>query len=185
MVPQRGRRFPYRTGVAASVTAVAAVLLLGAAGATLTGCSGSKDEAVPFMQPRPIVFRSVQDEALYDNRELWRQQGLSSYAYRLRVNCFCPPAVTRPVRVTVENGTRTTITPEVTGAEVDVQHLSRYDNVEKVFALIEDALNRDADLVRVTYDPQRGYPTDVYIDYSEQMADEEVGMEVTELSGTP
>jgi hypothetical protein len=184
MVPQRGRRrFSYRVGV--STAAVAAVVLLSSAGGTalLSGCSGSKNESVPVLQPRPTVFRSVEEETLFDNREKWLRQGMPAYTYRLKVGCFCTPDVTRPVRVTVENGVRTSIRPEVAGATVDEQSLSRYDTVEKVFAIIENAINSNAEVVRVTYDPQRGYPTEVYLDYSRQMADEELFLEITDVSG--
>jgi hypothetical protein len=39
---------------------------------------------------------------------------------------------------------------------------------------------RDAHEVQVSYDPELGYPTDFSIDYEEQVADEELGMRVTE-----
>jgi len=42
-----------------------------------------------------------------------------------------------------------------------------------MFALIQDAIDREADKITVTYDETLGYPTAINIDYSVMMADEE------------
>lgn len=56
-------------------------------------------------------------------------------------------------------------------------------SVEDLFAKIEDALDRDAHLVDVSYDPILGFPRSVFIDLSELIIDEEFSFEV--LSVTP
>jgi hypothetical protein len=53
--------------------------------------------------------------------------------------------------------------------------------VEALLELLQDAYARGAERVDVTYDPEWGYPTSLYIDYDARIADEEVGYEVATL----
>jgi len=52
---------------------------------------------------------------------------------------------------------------------------------------VQDAYDRDAHEVQVEFDPSRGYPTRIWIDYVLMMADEEMGFtllsDVTALGG--
>jgi hypothetical protein len=52
---------------------------------------------------------------------------------------------------------------------------------------VQDAYERDAHEIQVEFDPGRGYPTRIWIDYVEMMADEEMGFtllsDVTALEG--
>lgn len=45
--------------------------------------------------------------------------------------------------------------------------------VEDAFALIQDAIDREADRIDVTYNATYGFPTVMNLDYSIMMADEE------------
>ena len=49
----------------------------------------------------------------------------------------------------------------------------RFVTVEELFALLQDAVRRKAARIEVSYDERYGYPTELFIDYDERMADEE------------
>ena len=49
----------------------------------------------------------------------------------------------------------------------------RFVPVEELFALLQDAVRRNAARIEVSYDERYGYPTELFIDYDERMADEE------------
>ena len=49
----------------------------------------------------------------------------------------------------------------------------RFVPVEELFALLQDAVTRSAARIEVSYDERYGYPTELFIDYDEGMADEE------------
>ena len=53
--------------------------------------------------------------------------------------------------------------------------------VGDLFDLLEEAYDRGAVTVNVTFDSEAGYPTELYIDYDQRMADEEIGYTVTDL----
>ena len=65
-----------------------------------------------------------------------------------------------------------------TGAPVDAEG---YPAVDELFAQIAEAIAEDAYLIRVSYDPALGYPTEVYVDRSPQIADEELSLSASEL----
>ena len=62
-----------------------------------------------------------------------------------------------------------------TGEVLDPNEVQLYLTIDGLFDLIQDAYDRNAHEVQVEFDPSRGYPTRIYIDYSEMIADEELG----------
>ena len=62
------------------------------------------------------------------------------------------------------------------------QEAQLYVTVEALFDLLEDAESEEAYSVDVEYDPLLGYPTDLFIDYSENTADEELGYRASGLT---
>jgi hypothetical protein len=62
--------------------------------------------------------------------------------------------------------------------DIAILEIGRYDEIIKtvpgVFAEVERA-RLEADRVDVTYHPTHGYPTDVFVDWEQNAADEESG----------
>lgn len=117
-------------------------------------------------------------------RALWEATGPDDYTYAVKRLCFC--GYLGPVRVTVEDGAVVSIVP-VGDEEAPFELTEDYfPGVDGLFDILEDAVERDAHAITATYDPETGVPVSFYIDYEEQAADEELGMEVTEpVSETP
>ena len=110
-------------------------------------------------------------------RERWTEADLGAYTMTLQRICFCPtPDYTGPFEVAVRGGAIETVTLD--GASVDVE---RGETIEALFDLIAEAYERGAESIAVDYDPEWGYPTSVGIDYSAQMADEEIAYRVSDL----
>ncbi|WP_242051660.1 DUF6174 domain-containing protein [Nostoc sp. FACHB-280] len=108
------------------------------------------------------------------NRRLWNQQNIRNYRYTLSRSCFCAPAARGPVIITVRNGITASITTTTGEPVSNPEFFERYKTIPKLFNVIADAIARRADNVEVTYNSQRGYPTQISIDYSFQQADEEL-----------
>lgn len=150
--------------------------------AALAGCpapaavdDGGADDPVlgPLITGTPAARSPDLDAA----RERWEASGLDAYEMTLRRVCFCPaPDYTGPFAVAVRGGEVASVTLD--GAAVDDE---RGETVDDLFDLIEDAYTRKAQSVTVEFDPELGYPTNVAIDYSLQMADEEIGYMVSDL----
>ncbi|MBA3468261.1 MAG: hypothetical protein H0T53_01330 [Herpetosiphonaceae bacterium] len=125
---------------------------------------------------------------LLQARERWASHGSRSYDFELSINCFCPPEYTEPVIVAVRAGVPVAVTSAASGRPVDPDRRSWYervDTVDELFALIEDAIARDAARLAVSYDQTHGYPTEISIDYDFRIADEELGLQVGALRLVP
>jgi hypothetical protein len=121
--------------------------------------------------------RSLTD--LEKARARWERESLGPYVYAVERLCYCPVESMGPVRVVVA-GSSVTRTYVDTGDPVppSMEHL--FPTVEGLFDILREAYAEEAEEVRVTYDEDFGFPADFWIDYEEMMADEELGMRVTE-----
>ncbi|MBN2074020.1 MAG: hypothetical protein JW762_00580 [Dehalococcoidales bacterium] len=124
---------------------------------------------------------------LTDNENLWKDQELENYDFTLERHCFCPEDWRGPVNIKVRNGTSVSVTYLSDGSTVTEGKFENVDTIDKLFTLLNNAFagqgdfDQKADSVDVTYDEQMGYPVTLYIDVSQQMADEEQGYTVTNL----
>jgi hypothetical protein len=113
-------------------------------------------------------------QALATSRATWEMQRPGDYRFTYTRSCFCPPQVRGPFDVIVRSGAVADVAYLGEGEPID-RPLTEYQTIDDLFALIAEAYARDAARVDATYDPATGQPTELYIDYDEQMADEEVG----------
>lgn len=121
------------------------------------------------------------ESELEENRARWASLSLTSYEYVLRRGCFCTPAFIGPVRVRVDGGAVTQRTYVDVTEPVPTKPWELFPSVDGLFDILADAYERDAHRVVVTYDPESGVPLDVFIDYEENIADEELGFTVQVL----
>ena len=119
---------------------------------------------------------------LADYRTLWEAQRLTDYTFDVVRNCFC--LARADVRVTVKGGVITGVTELASEIARDPE---TFRTINSLFDLVQDAYNRNAHEVQVEFDPSRGYPTRIWIDYVRMIADEEMGFtllsEVKALGG--
>ena len=66
------------------------------------------------------------------------------------------------------------------GRAVDATAAGWFPSVDGLFVVLLEAFDEGAHEIRVTYDPQLGVPVDLWIDYSQNTIDEELGFTVTE-----
>jgi hypothetical protein len=88
-----------------------------------------------------------------------------------------------PVTVTVVDGAVTSVLAQ--DSTIVIPPGSFLRTVDDLFDLIQDAIDRDAHLIRTGYDPSNGTPRDVYFDYEEFTIDEEFGFEVRNAAPIP
>jgi hypothetical protein len=119
------------------------------------------------------------------NRERWAERGFPDYDLTLRRLCFCPPELVRPVVVAVRDGEIASVTFTETGEPVDPEFARFFPDVEGLFDLVQDAIDRDADSLVVDYDAALGYPAAISIDYEAGIADEELSFRVDSLTPAP
>ena len=119
---------------------------------------------------------------LGEQRALWASQGLTDYTFDVVRICYCQ--FVADVRVTVKDGVITGVTELASEVARDPE---LFRTIDGFFDLVQDAYDRDAHEVQVEFDPSRGYPTRIWINYVLMIADEEMGFtllsDVTALGG--
>ena len=119
---------------------------------------------------------------LGEQRALWASQGLTDYTFDVVRICYCQ--FVADVRVTVKDGVITGVTELASEVARDPE---LFRTIDGFFDLVQDAYDRDAHEVQVEFDPSRGYPTRIWIDYVLMLANEEMGFtllsDVTALGG--
>ncbi|MFN6540280.1 MAG: DUF6174 domain-containing protein [Nostoc sp. EkiNYC01] len=136
---------------------------------------------LPVMSQPPIeiaqskVSNNLDQRQLTFNRRLWEKQNISNYRYTFSNGCFCIPDARGPVIIEVRNGKTTSIVSVETGQPVQNPEIfDKYNTIPKLFNVIQDAINRRAYSLNVSYSPRLGYPTQINVDYNAQIADEEI-----------
>jgi hypothetical protein len=117
-----------------------------------------------------------------ENLAKWQAAGVDHYEVLYDGLCFCFPQPDGTVLV--RDGEILSVRDLRTGEEIDNPLLDRpfgFNSVERVFSIIAGAISYHAVRIDVDYHPELGYPTRVYIDYVYEIADEEVGMRLTDL----
>lgn len=110
---------------------------------------------------------------------VWAAQGIDDYQYTVQVSCFCILEATRPVIVEVQDGQGVSLTYADDGTAADPALFARYDSLDKIFAIISEAEAQGPARLDVTYDEATGVPQSIAIDISEQIADEELYLEIS------
>ena len=110
---------------------------------------------------------------LDDARALWEAAGTSSYSFELQPVCFCGASAN--ALVVVEDGVVTSVFDLTEERFLELNQAQLYVTVEALFDLLGDAEAQDAHFIRAEYHPVLGFPTDFFIDYSENAIDEELG----------
>lgn len=126
----------------------------------------------------PVAATDTTTDSLARAEARWRAAGIAAYEMTYRVVCFCTPETTGPWTVRVEDGRVTRVSGPTPGG----QPIGGAKTVTALFDEIREARRANADSIAVTYDPQDGHPVTLRIDRSFQMADEEVGYEVSALT---
>ncbi len=103
-----------------------------------------------------------------------------NYVFTLSRSCECSAETAGPFRIYVTGDSVDNAT-DLQGNAVDAEILAQLPTVDDIFQRIEDAETEGAASINVVYDPDGMYPTSVFIDYSEEIADEEYSVTVSDL----
>jgi hypothetical protein len=125
---------------------------------------------------------SNDDRGLGAARARWAEQRLSSYRITSQTGCFCGSDFVAPIRLVVVADKVTAASYVADQRAVSDTILRNQLTVEDAFDKIQDALDRKAVDLQVTYDPQLGYPRSIQIDYSKMIADEEWSLKLSDLA---
>lgn len=111
----------------------------------------------------------------------WSRSGVQDYSIVVQYLCFlrsqniCP--YTRPVHVTLRGKVVSRVDAET--EQPVPQAGSRIRDIEGLFDLVREAIDRHAHRIAVSYDTTYGYPKFIEIDYLENGIDDELQIKVS------
>ncbi len=117
---------------------------------------------------------------LEENLSKWQASGIEDYSFRFQRLCFCISV--EALNVEVVDGEIVSATVAATGETPHPAVVDQVLTIDGIFAAIQDAIDRDAFSLSVTYHETLGYPTIVDIDYNEQAIDEEMSYRASEVA---
>jgi hypothetical protein len=123
-------------------------------------------------------------EDLARARARWQALGSESYSFDLDRGCFCVLAGRR-ITITVQNGAVLAAEYQDSKDAVESVLLTYLPTVPDLFDLIQDAFDRNAASLVVSYDPSYSYPTRIEIDYSATTADDQISLTISDLAFLP
>jgi len=108
----------------------------------------------------------------------WKKSATHQYTYTLRVNCFCPVSVVGPHIIKVVADTIVSVNglpyqPTITG---------KLPTLPELFSFIRESDAKKPYQRKVQFNDVYGFPESVYYDFSQQIADEEIGYVVTDFT---
>jgi len=108
-------------------------------------------------------------------RQIWEARRPGTYTMELERQCFCAPDARGPVKVVVEGVRVTARTYSDSGDPVPEVYAALFPTVDGLFDILEEAIERSAERIDVVWQAESGAPSSFFIDYSRNMADEELG----------
>ena len=132
-----------------------------------------------------VIFTSGSKDLqtdLDENKALWDGAAITDYSIRFQRLCvICPIDFLIPVRITVRGDTVDAVTDLDSGAPVAGITEGTFLTIDDLFLIIQDAIDQNASEIDARYDAVLGYPTDIDIDFSRSVFNDEAQFEIREL----
>ena len=130
----------------------------------LTGCVKSNPDQTQMTKDDPATQLA-----------LWKKKDISNYEMTMKISCYCTKERLGPHRIVVENDKIKTVNdlpydPTKTGSILTINEL---------FDFIMISLAKNPYQHSLEYDASFHYSKNIYFDFSQQVADEEIGYEIT------
>jgi len=123
------------------------------------------------------------------NQQKWQDANITHYRFNLNISCFCAFRDQMPLTIEVRDDQIVHMAAVdgtlVLDTDQNYEFYAPHATIDLLFDEIESAINEGADSVTVTYDETYGFPTEIAIDFSQEMADEEMYYSVSGFEALP
>lgn len=139
----------------------------------------------------PFDNDQFQREELARARALWSREGGPSYTFTLELQCYCAAGTSlAPVAVTVKNGQPVSRIyakklPADPSIAASAEVFGPYDTVDELFKVIENAIDRDANVLQVGYNDEKGFPEIINLAVKGGTANDQRIVFISDLALTP
>jgi hypothetical protein len=130
----------------------------------LTGCVKSNPDQIQIVKGDPA-----------SQLALWKKKGISNYEMTMKISCYCLQGRVGPHLIVVENDKIKT----VNNLPYDSSKTGPILTINELFDFIIISLAKKPYQHSLDYNTIFYYPKNIYFDFSKQIADEEIGYEIT------
>ena len=130
----------------------------------LTGCVKSNPDQIQIVKRDPA-----------SQLALWKKKGISNYEMTMKISCYCLQGRVGPHLIVVENDKSKT----VNNLPYDSTKTGPILTINELFDFIIISLAKNPYQHSLDYNTIFYYPKNIYFDFSKQIADEEIGYEIT------
>jgi len=130
----------------------------------LTGCVKSNPDQIQIVKGDPA-----------SQLALWKKKGISNYEMTMKISCYCLQGRVGPHLIVVENDKIKT----VNNLPYDSTKTGPILTINELFDFIIISLAKNPYQHSLDYNTIFHYPKNIYFDFSKQIADEEIGYEIT------
>lgn len=149
----------------------------------LAACTSPTTTPEPSPSATPSGTPSGEIDALDEARAVWAASDIGDYDFTITRQCFCFETWIGPFAVQVRDGV-STVTRVSDGSEVEPIILEQLPlSAEELFLFAEE--RQDQASFRITYDQATGLPLSIWSDPIPEAADDELGVQVSDLTLTP
>jgi hypothetical protein len=130
----------------------------------LTGCVKSNPDQIQIINGDPA-----------SQLVLWKKKGISNYEMTMKISCYCIQGRVGPHQIVLENDKIKT----VNNLPYDSTKTGPILTINELFDFIIISLAKKPYQHSLDYNAIFNYPKNIYFDFSQQIADEEIGYEIT------
>ena len=130
----------------------------------LTGCVKSNPDQIQIINGDPA-----------SQLVLWKKKGISNYEMTMKISCYCIQGRVGPHQIVVENDKIKT----VNNLPYDSTKTGPILTINDLFDFIIISLAKKPYQHSLDYNAIFNYPKNIYFDFSQQIADVEIGYEIT------
>jgi len=134
-----------------------------------------------------ILFFSCADggvepdySSIADPKARWQAYGITQYTIEQILDCFCPYGGI-PIKVNVRNSQVFKVYQAGNGFRLPDAYWGQFRTIDGLFDVV-DSVNPDSvSVFNVSYDARYGFPTIIFVDPNDMVADEEYGYRTSTL----
>ena len=130
----------------------------------LTGCVKSNSDQIQIVKGDPA-----------SQLALWKKKSISNYEMTMKISCYCLQGRVGPHLIVVENDKIKT----VNSLPYDSTKTGPILTINELFDFIIISLAKNPYQHSLDYNTIFHYPKNIYFDFNKQIADEEIGYEIT------
>ena len=123
------------------------------------------------------------------NQQKWQDANITHYRFELNISCFCAFRDQMPLTIEVRDEQIVHMAAVdgtlVLDTDQNYEFYAPHATIDLLFAELDAAVKDGADSVTVTYDATYGFPTEIGIDYSQEIADEEMYFSISGFEALP